>query len=267
MASRSEKYDRIGAGYNRTRQTDPYLLERLLFHLQPVNGGRYLDIGCGTGNYTIALHRAGINFIGVDPSEEMLDIARRRCETIEWKRGKAESLPLEDETVDGTIASLTIHHWVSLEKGFQELARALKPGGRVVIFTSTPEQMQGYWLNHYFPKMMEDSMVQMPASEVVVEAMKQGGLEVTGFEKYFVQPGLKDLFLYSGKHQPTLYFDPIVRGGISSFSSLANRQEVERGLARLKRDMDSGKMDEVAGRYRNERGDYLFVFGRSIRDQ
>ena len=267
MQNKKEKYDQIGLHYNHTRQADPYLVERLFHHLNPQKGSQYLDIGCGTGNYTIALHRKGGAFTGVDPSEEMLKKARLQCDSIEWKQGKAEALPLEDNTADGIIASLTLHHWTDLNDGFRELSRVLKPGGRIVIFTSTPEQMQGYWLNSYFPKMLEDSMVQMPAYAVVEGAMNQGGFEVVRTEKYFVQPDLKDLFLYSGKHRPALYFDPKVRQGISSFSALANAAEVKKGLTRLERDIDSGEIEEVMARYRNDRGDYLFINGEKSSTQ
>ena len=57
------KYDEIGTGYNSTRQADPYLTERLLYHLQPKTDRLYLDIGCGTGNYTCTLADKGLNFI------------------------------------------------------------------------------------------------------------------------------------------------------------------------------------------------------------
>jgi hypothetical protein len=46
------------------------------------------------------------------------------------------------------IGSLTIHHWTDLKSGFSKLNKVLKPNGRIVIFTSTPKQMIGYWLNH-----------------------------------------------------------------------------------------------------------------------
>jgi len=48
-------YDRIGVGYDTTRQADSYLLSRLIHHLRPRADGRYLGIGSGTGNYTIAI--------------------------------------------------------------------------------------------------------------------------------------------------------------------------------------------------------------------
>ena len=46
------KYDKIGIEYNLTRKADKYLTEQLLFHLNPKEHAQYLDIGCGTGNYT-----------------------------------------------------------------------------------------------------------------------------------------------------------------------------------------------------------------------
>lgn len=71
-------YDNIGSGYNLTRQADPFLTERLIHHLKPELNQVYLDIGCGTGNYTIAIAQNGFSFWGIDPSEQMLDIARSR---------------------------------------------------------------------------------------------------------------------------------------------------------------------------------------------
>jgi SAM-dependent methyltransferase len=101
---------------------------------------------------------------------------------------------------------LTIHHWGNLEKGFSELSRVLKKDGKIVIFTSTPQQMQGYWLNHYFPKMMMDSIRQMPTPENVIAAMENAKIAIVKTEKYFIQPDLEDKFLYCGKHNPELYF-------------------------------------------------------------
>jgi len=257
-----EKYDRIGLGYNRTRKADPWLTERLWQHLSPGVEGIYLDIGCGTGNYTGALQEKGARLVGVDPSAKMLETARARNRHVRWMTGKAEDIPLADTSMEGAIASLTIHHWADLHTGFRELSRVLKPGGRVVIFTSTPRQMQGYWLNHYFPRMLADSMVQMPSLEAVEQSMEGTGLEIIDTEKYFVQPDLEDLFLYSGKHDPSLYLDPQVRQGISSFSALANAAEVGQGLSRLQSDIESGDIDRIVRSYTNDAGDYLFIIAR-----
>jgi ubiquinone/menaquinone biosynthesis C-methylase UbiE len=75
-------YNTIGVAYNSTRQADLCLTSRLLYFLKPGPGKLYLDIGCGTGNYTIALANNGLNFTGVEPSDAMINVARKRDQTI-----------------------------------------------------------------------------------------------------------------------------------------------------------------------------------------
>ncbi|MCA0152063.1 class I SAM-dependent methyltransferase [Winogradskyella vincentii] len=256
------KYDKIGSDYNLTRKADTYLTKQLIYHLQPTKTGKYLDIGCGTGNYTNELQKKGFDFIGIDPSEVMLEKAKLRNSQVLWQIGSAENIGLPDSYVDGIIASLTIHHWTDLKTGFSELYKVLKPEGRIVIFTSIPKQMKGYWLNHYFPKMLLDSMVQMPTLENVKTAMNDARFEFLETHKYFIQPNLEDQFLYCGKTNPELYFDEQIRNGISSFSSLSNRSEVAKGLSQLKKDIDTGKVDEIIKSYENDFGDYLYIIGK-----
>ncbi|MFT5765863.1 MAG: SAM-dependent methyltransferase [Saprospiraceae bacterium] len=256
------KYDTIGQHYNQTRKADPYLTERLFQNLEPKKVGFYLDIGCGTGNYTNALQKRGFDFIGIDPSERMLEKAKLINSAIDWRLGTAEQTGLEDSSIDGIIGSLTIHHWTDLNISFQELYRVLKTKGNIVIFTASPDQMKGYWLNHYFPKMLQDSINQMPGVEKVKAAMTSAGFKIRKKEKYSIQPDLIDQFLYCGKQQPELYLNPNIRNGISSFSALANKEEVEKGLLQLEGDIASGKIDDVIQSYENDMGDYLYIVGQ-----
>lgn len=256
------KYDRIGTGYNHTRKADPFLLERLQYHLNPIHTGLYLDIGCGTGNYTSKLHDDEIQFVGIDPSQKMLDIAKKAHSKIDWKLGSAENIPLEDNSIEGVVGTLTLHHWNDLEKGFSELFRVMKPYANVVFFTATPTQMKGYWLNHYFPKMLQDSIQQMPSIEKIDSALKVAGFGNFFIEKYSIKSDLQDQFLYVGKQQPELYLDENVRNGISSFSHLANQEEVKHGLAKLEEDIASGEIEKVIEKYENRDGDYLFLLSQ-----
>lgn len=256
------KYDKIGANYNSTRKADPYITERLFHHLSVKRSELYLDIGCGTGNYTDALQSKGVRFIGIDPSEKMLKNATFKNDQIDWRIGKAENTNLENDNVSGIIASLTIHHWQNLNKAFNELYRVLKKEGTIVIFTSTPKQMKGYWLQHYFPKMVNDSILQMPSFEEVEEAMSHAGFTISGREQYSIKKDLKDLFLYAGKYNPKFYLNKQIRNGISSFTSLAHAEEVHTGLLKMKRDIESKKITEVMNSYKNDLGDYLFIIGK-----
>lgn len=257
-----EKYDKIGVGYNRTRKADPYLLARFYHHLQPSSDKKYLDIGCGTGNYTIALQAKGVHLLGIDPSTEMLQKAQEKNQDIIWKIGKAEAIPANDEEFNGATASLTIHHWNDVGAGFKELSRVLKSNSRVVIFTSTPEQMKQYWLMHYFPQMLHKSLDQMPSYELVEEKLHAAGFDIIDSEKYFVTNELQDLFLQSGKYNPSLYFDETVRKGISSFAALSNADEVAAGLEKLEKDIQGNKIQEIIDRYESNEGDYLFIIAQ-----
>ncbi|CAL2102654.1 Class I SAM-dependent methyltransferase [Tenacibaculum sp. 190130A14a] len=253
------KYDKIGKGYNQTRKADKYLTERLLFLLKPQPSKLYLDIGCGTGNYTNQFQQRGYSFIGIDPSETMLFKAKEKNNRIDWRIGTAENTQLNSDSIDGIIASLTIHHWKDINLAFRELFRVLKPNCKLVLFTSTQEQMQGYWLNEYFPKMLEDSINQMPKHEDILDALQSSGFKRNTSEKYFIKPDLEDKFLYCGKQNPQMYFNEAIRNGISSFSDLSNKTEIERGLQKLKRDIDTNQINAIINKYENDLGDYLFI--------
>lgn len=259
MSTQAPLYNTIGDGYNTTRRPDPFITERLFSLLSPVPNKLYLDIGCGTGNYTTKLAERGVRLYGVDPSETMLHEARIKSAAVTWLTGTAEHIPVDNSTFSGALATLTLHHWNNLGAAFLELARVLQPDGTLVVLTATPEQMQGYWLCHYFPIMMQASVEYMPSFSRIEQAAADAGFAITKTEQYTVHSGLQDLFLYAGKHNPKLYFEAAVRQGISSFASLSHADEVEHGLAKLRADIDSGVFAEVAQRYANDRGDYLFI--------
>lgn len=255
------KYNKIGKGYNLTRKADRLLTENILRHLKPKANRLYLDIGCGTGNYSAELYKKGFQIIGIDPSKKMLEKAKASYPQLDLRLGSAEHTGLSKNSIDGIFGTLTIHHWDNLETAFLELSRVLKPKGKIVLFTSTPQQMQGYWLNYYFPKMMADSIAQMPALENVISAMENAKITFLKTEKYFIQPDLEDMFLYCGKQNPELYFNEGIRDGISSFSSLSNKDEVEKGLLDLKIAIESGKIKKIINSYENDLGDYSYVIG------
>ena len=255
-------YDTIGLQYNETRRADKFLADRLRYFLSPVKEENYLDIGCGTGNYTCALESRDYAFYGIDPSEAMLEKARKRNCNVSWQNAAAENLSFENEFFAGAIASLTIHHWKDLSKAFSEISRVLKTNGKFVFFTTLPEQTAGYWLTEYFPKMMSDSVEKLPPFSEIEKSLTAANLKIETTENYFVREDLQDHFLYSGKHRPKLYLREEIRRGISSFSNPANAREVEKGLRCLAEDIETGKISEVIEKYENDLGDYIFIVAR-----
>jgi len=257
------RYDHIGKSYDTTRKADPYLADRM-YHLlkNEVDDAQYLDIGCGSGNYTNELHLKGLKFIGIDPSQEMLSKAKVKNREIHWRKGKVENIELDDNSIEGVLVSLTMHHWDNLYRGFQEIARVLKPGARVVIFTTFPDQTDAYWLKHYFPLMIQESIAILPTKDEMMQAFDLAKIELLEQEPYFVQRGLQDLFLYSGKYNPEMYFNEKFRRGVSSFSLIAQQNEIDSGLSQLRADIDSGHFRKIADQHKNDLGDYMFLVGR-----
>jgi ubiquinone/menaquinone biosynthesis C-methylase UbiE len=251
-------YDRIGVGYDTTRQADPYLLSRLIHHLRPRADGRYLDVGSGTGNYTIAMHQAGVPIRGLELSPTMLERAKAKCPEIAWHLARAEAIPFASGSFDGATCTFVHHHMADPVVAFKEVHRVLKPHSRFVILNVTAEQMRHYWLNEYFPRMMEKATAPYERF-VTIDALESAGFRFAHEEKYDVTSDLKDLFLYCGKHRPERYLDPRIRSGISSFADAHDQDEIARGLQRLANDIESGRIKEVMRKFAYEGGDYMFT--------
>ncbi len=251
-------YDRIGVGYETTRRADPYITNRLLSLVNLPCGGACLDVACGTGNYTTALAQAGLNMVGVDVSEYMISQARKKSPQIPWHLGDAAALPFANGSFDGALCTLAIHHFANRPAAFREIHRVLR-GGRLAIFTSSHEQIRGYWLNAYFPKALELSLNQMPDVPEVAELLHAAGFSPVTTESYAVRPDLQDFFLQSGKHRPERYLDPRVRAGISTFALFGEPAEMEAGCGRLSDDIASGRINDIIASHENAHGDYLFM--------
>jgi ubiquinone/menaquinone biosynthesis C-methylase UbiE len=263
MESGTALYDSIGTGYDTTRRADPYIAGRLAHHLRITPEGRYLDLACGTGNYTIALAQSGGEWVGVDCSERMIAQACGKSSAITWRIADATALPLENGSMSGAMCVLAVHHFTDIPASLAEVRRTLKPGSRFVLFTSDPQQMEGCWLNAYFPRAMERSMEVMPKADLLMQTMERAGIELVGREPYTVDPELEDFFLYSGKYDPARYLDPQFRAGISTFAVFAEEEEIDRGCLLLADDIASGRIDEVRGQYMSVHGDYLFLIGEA----
>ena len=98
-----------------------------------------LDVGCGTGRLLMkaAERWPRASLTGVDPSDGMVEIARRQVQGAGIYLGNAESLPVADTSVDIVFSSISFHHWTDQAKGVGEIARVLRPGGCLCIADMT----------------------------------------------------------------------------------------------------------------------------------
>jgi demethylmenaquinone methyltransferase/2-methoxy-6-polyprenyl-1,4-benzoquinol methylase len=103
-------------------------------------GDAALDVCCGTGDLAIELLDAVSTrgrVVGLDFSEAMLDAARRKSSQIEWVRGDALALPFADGEFAAATIGFGMRNLADPLRGFAELARVVRPGGRVVCLELT----------------------------------------------------------------------------------------------------------------------------------
>ena len=103
-------------------------------------GSRALDVACGTGDLAIALRERGADVVGVDFAEKMLEIARRKEPAIEFRAGDALALDFPDDSFDAATVGFGARNFADLDQGLREMARVVKPGGRVVVLEITTPQ-------------------------------------------------------------------------------------------------------------------------------
>ena len=93
-------------------------------------GSLVLDLACGTGDLCRDLAAAGHRAVGADLSFGMLDHARTEAPLVQ---GDGVDLPLRDASLDGAISGFALRNFVGLPPVFAELARVIRPGGRVAL--------------------------------------------------------------------------------------------------------------------------------------
>jgi ubiquinone/menaquinone biosynthesis C-methylase UbiE len=103
-------------------------------------GATIVDLGTGPGLLAIELHKLWpkARFIGVDPSSEMLRIARKNAgeagiPDFEARLGTAESISLTSNSADLVVSQYSFHEWEDPQKGLGEVFRILKPGGSLIL--------------------------------------------------------------------------------------------------------------------------------------
>jgi demethylmenaquinone methyltransferase / 2-methoxy-6-polyprenyl-1,4-benzoquinol methylase len=103
-------------------------------------GDRVLDACCGTGDLALAARDAGGDVVGLDFSPAMLERARAKASDVEWVEGDVTALPFQDGSFDAVTVGFGIRNVPDLEAGLGELARVLRPGGRLGCLEITQPQ-------------------------------------------------------------------------------------------------------------------------------
>lgn len=106
--------------------------------LADVPAGRALDAACGTGRHAARLAALGHEVVGVDGSHAMLEIARSKLPEVEFRVGSLTALPVDDGSFDVATCALALTHLDDPTAAILELARAIRPGGRIILSDAHP---------------------------------------------------------------------------------------------------------------------------------
>jgi SAM-dependent methyltransferase len=156
--------------------------------------------------------------------------------------GAAESLPLDDGSVDAAMACVTIHHWADRAAGLAELRRVSR--GPVVIFTFELNDLVA-WQRDYFG---EAIAIEQPRFGALEEVAAELGGEVR-IERIPTPADCTDGFFEAFWNRPEALLDPAVRAS-QSLWQLVGRDLEEEIVARLAADLESGRWDEEHGALR-----------------
>ncbi len=158
----NELFARIARRYDLINDLQSFGLhrqwKRRLVDLAAVqNGGRALDLCCGTGDISFALARRGAAVTGLDFSAEMLAVAAQRKGKVALStpsapvfiQGDAQQIPFANDTFDAVTVGYGLRNLTSWERGLDEMYRVAKPGGRLVVldFGKPPNAL---WRALYF---------------------------------------------------------------------------------------------------------------------
>jgi demethylmenaquinone methyltransferase/2-methoxy-6-polyprenyl-1,4-benzoquinol methylase len=134
-------FDRISPVYDAMNRAMTLGLDRRWRRLAAEGAVRpadkVLDACCGTGDLALAAERCGGTVTGVDFSERMLVRARAKSSTVDWVLADATALPFADGSFDAVTVGFGIRNVPDLEAGLAELARVLRPGGRLACLEIT----------------------------------------------------------------------------------------------------------------------------------
>ncbi len=137
---RSLSFGSQAAAYERGRPSYP---PEAIDWLLADNARDVLDLGAGTGKLTTRLVERGLSVIAVDPIAEMLEVLRSALPDTPALLGTAEHIPLPDNAVDAVLVAQA-WHWFDPERAVAEVARVLRPGGRLGLVWNVRDDRLGW---------------------------------------------------------------------------------------------------------------------------
>lgn len=236
-------YDAWSQTYDETRGVSPSVLGPVLEALGPPDYRSILDIGGGTGNYSVALGEAGFQVIHCDPSAGMVQRASSKAEIPDAVVAGGQALPFADGTFDCAVAIKVLNH-VQDRDAFMREAKRIVRRGPVVLVHATKECIEGNWITHYVPSLLGQERFE--PEEATVEQVVRAGFHVEVVHIRYTD-------MADGSAQALKRFPEalLTEKRIMSTSLLSRLPEEMRrdAFKAIRRDHESGRLREVIAGY------------------
>jgi len=189
--ARARSFGSVVDAYDRGRPTYPREAAAWLAGERPVT---VLELGAGTGKLTGQLVALGHDVHATDPDEAMLEVLRRDLPDVRTSVAAAEAIPAPDSSYD-VVVSAQAFHWFDLDRALPEIARVLKPGGRLaLVWNQRDERIP--WVRRLGRLIGTQEQLREPAGPLVQSALF-GFVEDTtfGFWQGVDRESIQDLVL------------------------------------------------------------------------
>lgn len=235
LASGDCDYDTHGQGYAQQRRTDPRIAA--LVHEALGAARTVLNVGAGAGSY----EPTDRYVLALEPSATMR--AQRPPHLAPAIHGIAEALPLDDQSVDASMALVTVHQWADLQAGLHELRRVTR--GPIIVLTFDGAALDRFWLADYAPELIAAERRRYPAIDALCASLG-GATEVHAVP---IPSDCVDGFTEAFYARPERFLDLAVRRAQSAWGFVGEEAQV-RFVRTLGGDLASGAWDDKYGLWR-----------------
>ena len=231
-------YDQVGPGYARHRRPDPRIAALIHRAIGPAR--TVLNVGAGAGSYE-PLDR---HIIAIEPAAAMR--AQRPPTLAPAIDARAESLPLDDGSVDASMAILTVHQWPDAAAGLAELRRVTR--GPIVLMTFDRDYLNRFWLAEYAPELIAAERPRFPTIESLRRELSRSGREVAA-DTVPIPIDCTDGFTEAYYARPERFLDPEVMRAQSAWT-FVDPAVRGRFVEALRTDLTTGRWDSRFGHWR-----------------
>lgn len=222
-----KEFDKIVQEYDkgRSRENTGFWAEETVKLAQLDEASLVLDLGCGTGIYTLSVGlRTSNSICGLDPVAGMLRQARDKSKNISWLNAVGEGIPIRQGVFDCIFSSQVWHHIEDKGKTARECFRVLKPKGALVIRTISHEQLRKKVVFSFFPEILAHQLEVYPSREEFNTYFKSAGFASTEHFNYTIQ-----------RFQPASEFIEVAEKKLWSMFRPITQEGLEKGVEKLRR--------------------------------